>query len=402
MAGLLDTIKRGGRGLLEAADALGQYQYAPDGAAPAGYEEDPMVLAARKQYDTNYRAARAQAIRQGARWYEMGDIAGAAANQRYGADLTNALSTSEALRARREKNSQREAIRKYVMEGAGLESMSDEQRQFLQAVDPDTATPIIAQQLFPEAMGSSSSQAFATQVDADGHIWTISRDNRPTMMRDPETGRPLRAQDPADIRTLQALQNDPNLMDAIRGRNAAGAYGTQEGEANVQARLAAAGGVAMARRQIPGLQQTLEKVKQLPTGVIAQNAKFYNSELRELDARLSRYALENIGRMKAAGVNLGQITVVEFEKLMGVEAGVDKPPATNIALIESRIRDLQQLMEDSEAVLDYLDAGGSILKYRIPGTGPAPAAAPAQAPAAGPVQSLGNDVPLPPPVRGAR
>src|SRR5687768_10410971 len=110
---LLNGAKRFGGGLLNFATALGGQRFSPD-PSPLDGEMGAMAPVLNKQYDRNFRAARGAAIRQGAGWGEMNDIAASAANAEHQAGMIDAIKLADALKERRQSEGRTKAIHDYI------------------------------------------------------------------------------------------------------------------------------------------------------------------------------------------------------------------------------------------------------------------------------------------------
>lgn len=153
---MADLLQRGSSKLLDILQKIS------DAASPgANPDVDPALeeaagpqgtLLARAAAKRAYGAARAGAVSNGARWYEMDAAAAPAAQQAYQGQLAGSLQTMDAIRDRRDKGQRREALTKMIegitdpqmkaVAGAAPEAYAGAQIQDAMQSDKWVATPI--------------------------------------------------------------------------------------------------------------------------------------------------------------------------------------------------------------------------------------------------------------------
>ena len=157
---LLDFGRKVGGGLLDIAQRLGEQRFDPLVSAEAEQAAGEFAPLLRQRYDQQFRANRAKALRGGARWYEMNDIAAAEAQDEHDRAMAAAVQSAEFLRQRREQSGRSEALRKLI------EKKPAEQREILEAMDPSEASQLLAEQAFPKP----DKDPFTFQQMGEGYV----------------------------------------------------------------------------------------------------------------------------------------------------------------------------------------------------------------------------------------
>lgn len=175
---LLQGFKRFGGNLLDVARAIGEQQFSPIGGGALEREAGDDAGLARARYDQNFRAARSQAVRNGARFYEMNDIAGAAAQPQYDEDLMRAVQVADALKQRRDGDARREALLKHI---EGSKDLTDEQRSLLSALPEDQQAAVLSKMEFDDPADSYS----MTALGSGSALLLNKKDGKYEIVRDP-------------------------------------------------------------------------------------------------------------------------------------------------------------------------------------------------------------------------
>lgn len=362
---LLDRAKGFGGNLLDFAHAYATKQYDPIGQsdleAMAGSQQ---TEEARRVYDQQYRAARAKAIDEGAAWYNMGDIAGAVAQQGYTNQLTNAANAAETLRQRREREARDKGIRERVAQMTGL---SDEQRGFLGVASPDAAEQVLAKHLFPtSAQGgrAAAGSIVSTYRRPDGRKVAIVQTGDPeNPVKEVEMG--YEDASTSEMRTMQAYDTDAAMARGIRQREFARMYGTEAAKVQTKAEAEIPMVMQQAHQGIQRLTALRAKLAALPTGPIEGKAKLlYQAEMQAINAELNNNALKKIADLQNEGVRLTPITEHELKILFSVSPSVENLPAANVAILDRQIAELQRTLQTSMDYMRYIDSGAPILSYR--------------------------------------
>lgn len=387
MANLLDRAKTFGGNLLDFAHAYGMKQYQPIGQSDlesmAGAQQ---TEEARKVYDQQYKAARAKAISEGAQWWQMGDIAGAAAQQGYTNQLTNAANAAETLRQRRDREARDKGIRERVAQMTGL---NDEQRGFLGVASPDTAEQILSKHLFPTSAQNGRASAgsiVSTYRRPDGRKVAIVQTGDPeNPVKEVEMG--YEDTSTSEMRTMQSYDTDAAMARGIRQREFARTYGVEASKVQTKAEAEIPMVMQQAHQGIQRLTALRAKLAALPTGPIEGKAKLlYQAEMQAINAELNNNALKKIADLQNDGVRLTPITEHELKILFSVSPSIENLPAANVAILDRQIAELQRTLQTSMDYMRYIDSGAPILSYRpswydagqMPGAAPASAPAPAQ------------------------
>lgn len=381
---LLQKAKGFGRNLLDFAVAYGDRQYTPEGNAGLEEMAGPEGSAlARTNYDRNFRAARWQAIRQGAGPAEMDNLGHLGASKPYNEDMMRAVAVAEALKQQRQKSGRTKAISDYIRTNTDL---TDGQRSLLGAVDEETAGQTLIKQQFPTLSGDGSASAgtvTSTFKGQNGTIWNIVQTGDPT--------NPVKAYDtgvrddrrPSEIRTLQSYEDDPSKLDTRKQRAFAEKYGTQAAEFQATTEQTLPQIMQDSQNAIMRLTKLKQKIAVMPTGRLVGTALTQvSAEMQAIHAELTQNALIKIGQLKQQGVSLTPITEKELKVLFDTSAKVSNLPEANIKIIDLQLEQLQQVIDQAEQRLSWIDEGKPILNFRMRSGSASPAAKPAAPPAA--------------------
>lgn len=144
---LLNGARRFGGSLLDLARAYGTQQYSPISNPEQEEAAGEFAPGLKQQYNRNFRAARGNAVRQGARWWEMNDLAGAEAQGAYDQQMVQAIQVADALKQRRLESGRTQAMHDYINDHPDL---PQKQKDLLLAMDEKDAAKVMAEQEFPD------------------------------------------------------------------------------------------------------------------------------------------------------------------------------------------------------------------------------------------------------------
>jgi hypothetical protein len=144
---LLNGLRTFGGNLLDFAQRLGEQQYNPIGNPDLESAAGEIAPLLRQRYQQQFKAARAQAVRRGAPFYAMNDIAAAQAQPAYDEDLARTVQNVQALRAQRQTDERLQALRDHI---ANNPKLNDAQKSLVGALDPADQAKVLAQLELPK------------------------------------------------------------------------------------------------------------------------------------------------------------------------------------------------------------------------------------------------------------
>lgn len=182
---LLDRIQTGASGILNILERLnGAFQPSmnpvrdPALEALAGPEG---AAQAQQQYQRAYQAQRAQALRDGARWWEMDAMAAPGAQDAYTQNLMRSAQAVDMLRQQRAQSGRIEAIQQMI---AGI---SDPQQRALAAASPET----FAQEAVKSSFRPETDSFSMTPVGNGALAVLDKRSGEIQIVKDPESAKAL-------------------------------------------------------------------------------------------------------------------------------------------------------------------------------------------------------------------
>lgn len=355
MADLLNRTRRFGGNLLDAIHQFGTMQYAP-GAMPVQEElAGEAAAAAKAQYDRNFRIARDQAIKQGAGWALMNDYGHAGATNAYQVDLSTASAQAAELKKRRDEETRRQKLHEYVQSATGL---SEDQRSLVDALGPEAAQDYLLKQAFPDAMLQQNG-ALATFPGENGNMWVIMRDGtaRDTGIRDDRMS--------SEQRTIEAYQNNPELLRTYGRKNFEAKYGAEAGRVQAKVEEEIPPMLQSAYRNINRLENLKSRIAQIPTDrLTGELQEMFSAELQAINSELTEMALRKIADLQNDGVRLTPITEHELAVLFSTSAQISNLPEANLQILQRQIDALMAILEEGDAMLRHIDSGLPVLTYR--------------------------------------
>jgi hypothetical protein len=391
MAGLLDYINKGGQYL----DGLMQRLVTPDVVA------DPAMLEMMtpEQRAAATRAARSAGIaglqkgaQAGLPWYAMNSAQTQHAQPVYNQYVDQAVASVEELRKRREASTRRESVAELVKRiTSGEDPLSaeytPEQLAVLPALTPDEQAALLAKSAFPKESGINIATAGTIQQTrklANGNIGVVVQTGDPkNPVKIVDTGEPYISELPSDIRSLQELMQNPELLAIIAEKAKQDSTGKKTGEANVDAQVALPGLIATNERHIQSLEELRDQISELPTNALTGPVlSLFSSRFQTAQAALYEEALQNIAALAQAGVKLNPLTEKEVEILFTTSPKLTNKPEANVQIINERINRIRKVTASLREQLAVIDSGRNITEWR-PGQ-PAPRTEPVPMPATTP------------------
>lgn len=364
---LLEKAKQFGGNLLDFVVDYGQRRYSPEQPNAMAQElaTDPGVLAAQRAYDRNYRISRGEAIRKGARWYEMDDYGRAGAEQQYGRDLMGAFQQAEALKQVRDRSARERGIRGLL----GELELTPSQRGYLDAAGPEAAQEILAKHLFPSLSGKNGATPGTigtTKVDRAGNVWTQVQTGDPN-----EPVKWVRAdgftvdERPAALRSAEGFYEDPRYTEGMRKLKFAERYGAEAAAVQTKAEAEVPSAVMQASKARARLEALRDRVAKIETGrFVGPLQENYKAELQAINSEFNMLGLKNIGTLNQEGIRLNPISEHELKILFSTAPTIANEPAANVEILNRMIGELDNIISNGTALIGHIDSGLPVLSYR--------------------------------------
>jgi hypothetical protein len=377
MASLLDWIERGSNAIVKGVDSF---------SSPHTFADPAMLeMLTPEQRDAAMGYARSAGVAgmqaaagKNAPWYALGAARDMSAQPAYEQYVNGAAASVEALRKRREDSGRRKSVAELVARISGgedplSEQYTPEQIAVLQTLSPDEQAALLAKQAFPKESGIS----VATSGTVQGGRFKLQNGNIGAMVQtgDPanpvrivDTGQPYISEDPSDIRSLEMLSQNPELLRALFEKSRHDKEGGKTGEANVDAKMTLPALIATNERHIENMSDLRNQLASLPTNALTgQVLQIFSSRFQSAQAALYEEALQNIGALKAQGISLQPITEKELEVLFTTSPKLTNKPDANLRIIDDRIRRAKKVIADLRSQLAVIDAGGNATDWRPAG-----------------------------------
>lgn len=184
---LLNNIKTGAGNILDILEKLnGAFMPSANPIADPTLEDaagSEAAQLARAQYQRDYQAQRAAAIRDGARWYEVDALAAPGAQDRYTQNLARSAQAVNMLRDQRTKTGRLDALQKMI------QGIADPQARAMAASNPEAyAEAAIKKQFSPET------ENFSMTALGDGSFAVLDKRNGDhKIIKDPEISAALKS-----------------------------------------------------------------------------------------------------------------------------------------------------------------------------------------------------------------